>query len=52
MAVELRVAPSSTASSTQVREPIHARSVAQWRRYATRLEPLRRALGEDAELPG
>ena len=34
----------STLSSAQVREPIHARGIGEWRRYATRLEPLRRLL--------
>lgn len=37
-------APVSTASSTQVRQPIHARSVGAWQRYATQLEPLRARL--------
>lgn len=39
----------NTASSAQVREPIHRRSVQAWRRYAVQLEPLRarlEALGE------
>ena len=39
----------NTASSAQVREPIHRRSVQAWRRYEARLEPLRarlEALGE------
>lgn len=31
----------STASSAQVRQPIHRRSVEAWTRYATQLEPLR-----------
>ena len=34
----------STLSSAQVREPIHARGIGEWRRYATPLEPLRRLL--------
>lgn len=34
----------STASTVQVREPIHARNVGAWRRYAEPLAPLRRAL--------
>jgi hypothetical protein len=37
-------APSTTASAAQVREPVHARSVQKWRRYAAGLEPLRRRL--------
>lgn len=34
----------ATASSVQVREPIHGRYVGQWRRYARQLEPMRDAL--------
>jgi hypothetical protein len=34
----------ATASSAQVREPIHGRGVGAWRRYAAQLEPLRAAL--------
>ena len=34
----------STLSSAQVREPIHARGIGEWRRYAERLEPLRTLL--------
>lgn len=34
-----------TASSQQVREPIHKRSVERWRKYERHLEPLRKALG-------
>lgn len=45
--VEQRSSASSTASTVQVREPIHARNVAQWKRYERQLEPLRRLLGED-----
>lgn len=37
-------APVATASSTQVREAIHERSVGAWRRYAAQLEPLREQL--------
>jgi tetratricopeptide (TPR) repeat protein len=51
LAIEARQEASATASTVQVREPIHARNVAQWRRYASQLEPLRRALGEPAQ-PG
>jgi tetratricopeptide (TPR) repeat protein len=36
----------ATLSSAQVRQPIHARGLGEWRRYATQLEPLR-ALLED-----
>lgn len=38
-------APVSTASSSQVRESIHARGVGAWKRYARQLEPLRARLG-------
>lgn len=31
----------ATLSSAQVRQPIHARGLGEWRRYATQLEPLR-----------
>lgn len=37
--------PVATLSSAQVRSPIHQRSLGEWRRYASRLEPLRQALG-------
>ena len=37
-------APAATASAAQVRQPIHARSVGLWRRYADQLEPLAAAL--------
>ena len=40
-------APVATLSSAQVREPIHTRSLQEWRRYETQLEPLRRALQVD-----
>jgi tetratricopeptide (TPR) repeat protein len=39
-------APVATASTVQVRRPIHQRSVGAWRRYAEELEPLRRRLLE------
>lgn len=52
VAIEARRDASSTASTVQVREPIHARNVAQWRRYAAQLEPLRRLLGEGPAQPG
>ena len=44
---ERNTAAVATPSSAQVREPIHGRALGQWRRYATRLEPLRRALEGD-----
>ncbi len=37
-------APVSTASSSQVREPIHRKAVGAWQRYANQLQPLRAAL--------
>ena len=37
-------APAATASAAQVREPIYARSVGMWRRYANELAPLARTL--------
>jgi tetratricopeptide (TPR) repeat protein len=39
-------APVATASTVQVRRPIHQRSVGAWRRYADEIEPLRRRLRE------
>lgn len=36
--------PVATLSSAQVREPIHARSLGEWRRYENRLAPLREGL--------
>ncbi len=39
----------STASATQVREPIYQRSVASWRRFEQELEPLCQALGSDSD---
>lgn len=37
-------APVATASSSQVRQPIHTRGIGAWRRYATGLAPLRERL--------
>jgi hypothetical protein len=45
--VESNATPVSTASSAQVRQPIHARNVGGWRKYAPQLEPLRRLLEPD-----
>jgi len=42
----------ATASAAQVREPIHARSVARWRRFAEHLGPLQNALGAYADNDG
>lgn len=39
----------STASASQVRQPIYATSVARWRRYEAHLGPLLEALGELVE---
>ena len=39
-------APVATASSVQVREKVHSRSVGKWRRFKTQLEPLRAHLAE------
>ena len=36
---------TDTLSSAQVREPIHARTLGEWRRYETQLAPLTEALG-------
>jgi Flp pilus assembly protein TadD len=40
LAFERNASPSLTASAAQVRQPIHARSVGLWRRYARELAPL------------
>jgi tetratricopeptide (TPR) repeat protein len=37
----------ATLSSAQVRQPIHARGLGEWRRYEAQLEPLRRRLELD-----
>ena len=37
-------APVSTASSSQVRQPIHAQGIGAWKRYSRELEPLQRLL--------
>jgi tetratricopeptide (TPR) repeat protein len=39
----------ATASAAQVREPVHSRSVARWRRFEKYLGPLRAALGPYAD---
>ncbi len=44
---ELNTSPVATPSSAQVREPIHTRSLAQWRHYEKQLEPLRKALAAE-----
>jgi tetratricopeptide (TPR) repeat protein len=40
----LNEAAVATLSTAQVREPIHARALQEWRRYERQLEPLRKAL--------
>ena len=40
------VSPSATASSTQIREPIHMQGVGEWRRYQDELQPLQVRLRE------
>lgn len=44
LAPDANTRPSTTASAAQVREPVHARSVGRWRRYAEGLSPLRERL--------
>ncbi len=43
--LERNASPVSTASSAQVRGPIHERGIGAWRRYAAQLEPLRLLIG-------
>src|SRR5690606_7781078 len=45
-AIEKREGAVATASAVQLREPVHARFLGQWRRYEAPLAPLRQALGE------
>ena len=42
--LDRNTAPVATLSSRQVREPLHKRAIGEWRRYESRLEPLRRTL--------
>lgn len=44
VAIETRTGAVATASSVQMREPIHQRFIGQWRRYEDQLQPLRQAL--------
>ena len=44
VAIEARTVAVATASSVQMREPIHQRFIGQWRRCGDRLQPLRQAL--------
>lgn len=48
-AIERREGAVATASAVQLREPVHARFLGQWRRYEAPLAPLRQALGELAD---
>ncbi len=41
---ETNTSPMATPSSAQLNEPIHTRSIGEWKNYAEQLEPLRRAL--------
>ena len=41
---EARSGMVGTASTVQVREPIHDRYIGQWRRYSRQLEPMQREL--------
>jgi tetratricopeptide (TPR) repeat protein len=45
--LERNGAPVATLSSAQVREPIHARGVGEWRRYERQLQPLLEAIAAD-----
>ena len=36
----------ATASAVQLREPVHARFLGQWRRYEPQLQPMQQALSE------
>jgi hypothetical protein len=45
------LSPSSTASSSQVREPIHARGIGAWRRYERQLQPLVEGLRRHGAIP-
>ena len=42
--IQSNPAASTTASSVQIREAVHTRSVGRWRNYAEELEPLRAKL--------
>ena len=43
---DANAAPVATASSVQVREKVHSRSVQKWKNFETQLEPLRKRLEE------
>ena len=46
--VESNSTPVSTASSAQVRQPIHTRNIGGWKRYESQLAPLKALLGDTA----
>lgn len=46
--VETNATPVATASSSQVREPIHSRFLDAWKPYASHLGPLQQRLQQDA----
>jgi hypothetical protein len=48
MDITRNTAPVATASSSQVRQPIHARGVGAWRRYEAQLAPLAQRIGATA----
>ena len=43
-----RTTAVATASAVQLREPVHARFLGQWRRYETQLQPMQHALSLDS----
>jgi len=47
--MESNATPVSTASSAQVRQPIHARNIDGWKRYAKQLAPLQQLLESAAD---
>lgn len=48
--ITANAAPVTTASSSQVRQPIHDRNIGAWKRYASQLEPLRLMLENGTKL--
>jgi len=46
MRFERNAAPVATASSVQVREKVHSRSVGKWKRFQKELQPLQVRLEE------
>lgn len=47
--VESNAASVSTASSAQVRQPIHTRNIGGWKQYESQLAPLKALLGDAAD---